>query len=72
MRILYVITGGDIGGAQRHVFYMAQWFLSKGHEVEVIVGENGPFIDLLTQSNIETTIIPIPRNIKLRGYKSYF
>ena len=52
MRILYVITGGDIGGAQRHVFYMAQWFLSKGHEVEVIVGENGPFIDLLTQSNI--------------------
>ena len=65
MKILYVITGGDIGGAQRHVFYMAKWFVSEGHEVQVVVGENGPFVDLLSESNIHTTIIPIPREIKL-------
>ena len=72
MKILYVITGGDIGGAQRHVYYMAKWFISKGHEVQVIVGENGPFVELLTKTNIRTTIIPIPRKIKLRKrLKSY-
>ena len=65
MKILYVITGGDIGGAQRHVFYMAKWFLAKGHEVQVVVGENGPFVDLLSRTNIHVTIIPIPREIKL-------
>ena len=65
MKILYVITGGDIGGAQKHVFYMAKWFVSKGHEVQVVVGENGPLVDLLSQSNIHTKIIPIPREIKL-------
>ena len=66
MKILYVITGGDIGGAQRHVYYMAKWFLAKGHEVQVVVGENGPFVELLTRANVGVTIIPIPREIKLR------
>ena len=66
MKILYVITGGDIGGAQRHVYYMAKWFLAKGHEVQVVVGENGPFVELLTRANVGVTIIPIPRKIKLR------
>lgn len=65
MKILYVITGGDIGGAQRHVFYMAKWFVSEGHEVQVVVGENGPFVDLLSEFNIHTKIISIPREIKL-------
>ena len=58
-------NGWRYWGAQRHVFYMAKWFLSNGHEVQVIVGENGPFVDLLSKYNIRTTIIPISRKIKL-------
>ena len=66
MKILYVITGGDVGGAQKHVYYMAKWFLAKGHEVQVVVGENGPFVDILAKENICVTIISIPRKIKLK------
>ena len=66
MKILYVITGGDVGRAQKHVYYMAKWFLAKGHEVQVVVGENGPFVDILAKANICVTIIPIPRKVKLR------
>ncbi|MDP4105442.1 MAG: glycosyltransferase [Bacillota bacterium] len=65
MKILYVITGADIGGAQKHLLYLSQWFSRKGHTVHVIVGEDGPLIKELNDQNIGVTLIPIPRNIVL-------
>ncbi|MBB6176072.1 glycosyltransferase involved in cell wall biosynthesis [Anoxybacillus tengchongensis] len=64
MRILYIITGGDIGGAQKHVLYLAEWFQQRGHEVHVIVGEEGPFLKALQAKNISCHVISIPRTIQ--------
>jgi glycosyltransferase involved in cell wall biosynthesis len=65
MKILYVITGADIGGAQNHLLYLSDWFSQQGHDVHVVLGEDGPLKQELARLNIETTIIPIPRTIKL-------
>ncbi|WP_312469704.1 glycosyltransferase family 4 protein [Neobacillus sp.] len=65
MKILYCLTGADIGGAQKHLLYLADWFSKKGHDVHVVLGEDGPLINELANQNIETTVIPIPRTIKL-------
>jgi glycosyltransferase involved in cell wall biosynthesis len=66
MKILYVITGADIGGAQKHVMHLVEWFQSNGNKVEVITGEDGPFVDWLHEKKIPITIIPIPRKIELK------
>jgi glycosyltransferase involved in cell wall biosynthesis len=66
MKILYVITGADIGGAQRHVFYLSEWFSRIGWEVHVVLGEDGPLKKELTDRNIGVTIIPIARNIVIK------
>jgi hypothetical protein len=42
MKILYLITGADIGGAQNHLLYLAAWFSKQGHAVNVVLGEDGP------------------------------
>ncbi|WML58588.1 glycosyltransferase [Neobacillus sp. PS2-9] len=65
MKILYVITGADIGGAQRHLLYLSEWFLKKGHDIQVVVGEEGPFIEALTDLGIQVRVIPIPRTISV-------
>ncbi len=65
MKILYVITGADIGGAQKHVLYLADWFSRNGHDVRVVVGEDGPFIKELNDRHVEVTVIPIPRTIHI-------
>ncbi|RHW42764.1 glycosyltransferase family 1 protein [Neobacillus notoginsengisoli] len=66
MKILYVITGADIGGAQKHLLYLSDCFKKKGHEVHVVLGEDGPLQHELLKQNIDVTIIPIPRTIVLR------
>jgi glycosyltransferase involved in cell wall biosynthesis len=65
MKILYCITGADIGGAQKHLLYLTEWFSQKGHEVHVVLGEEGTLREELAKQNIETTVIPIPRTIKI-------
>ncbi|MEH7076640.1 glycosyltransferase family 4 protein [Neobacillus drentensis] len=65
MKILYVITGADIGGAQNHLLYLSDWFSKHGHDVHVVLGEDGPLKEELTKLKIGTTIIPIPRTIQL-------
>jgi glycosyltransferase involved in cell wall biosynthesis len=64
MKILYVITGADIGGAQKHLMDLIQYFKVLGDTVEVVAGEDGPLVDWLTDKNIPVTIIPIPRKIE--------
>ncbi|WP_066259026.1 glycosyltransferase family 4 protein [Neobacillus drentensis] len=65
MKILYVITGADIGGAQNHLLYLSEWFSKQGHEVHVVLGEDGPLKQALIRRSIETMVIPIPRTIKI-------
>jgi glycosyltransferase involved in cell wall biosynthesis len=65
MKILYVITGADIGGAQNHLLYLSEWFSKRGHDVQVVLGEDGPLNEELALRNIKATVIPIPRTIKL-------
>ncbi|WP_053958721.1 glycosyltransferase [Sulfobacillus thermosulfidooxidans] len=38
MRIVEVITGGEPGGAQRHVFELVQYLAIQGHQVAVVHG----------------------------------
>jgi glycosyltransferase involved in cell wall biosynthesis len=64
MKILYVITGADIGGAQRHVMHLVEWFHLNGNVVEVVTGEEGPLVDWLLARKIEVKVIPIPRTIQ--------
>nr|WP_263324733.1 glycosyltransferase family 4 protein [Neobacillus sp. Marseille-Q6967] len=66
MKILYVITGADIGGAQRHLLYLAEWFSQHSNEVQVVAGEHGPLVKELQDKGISVTVIPIPRTIKFK------
>lgn len=65
MKILYLITGADIGGAQKHLLFLAEWFALQKADVHVVVGEDGPLKTELLDRNIAVTVIPIPRNIVL-------
>lgn len=59
MKICYVITKGDeIGGAQVHVRDLCNHAKENCHEVFVIVGENGLFVDQLRQSEISVFVVP--------------
>jgi glycosyltransferase involved in cell wall biosynthesis len=72
MKLLYIITGADIGGAQKHLMDLVQWFDKSGDEVEVITGEEGPLVDWLRSKSIPVTIIPIPRKIEvLNDWKAF-
>ncbi|WP_286809318.1 MULTISPECIES: glycosyltransferase family 4 protein [unclassified Leclercia] len=58
MKVLYIITKADeIGGAQVHVRDLAKKLVAEGHDVHVIVGENGALVNQLKQNNIEVTIV---------------
>lgn len=65
MNILYVITGADFGGAQRHLYYISKWFKEAGHHIHVVTGEEGPLNEELAGMGIAVTVIPIPRKIEL-------
>jgi glycosyltransferase involved in cell wall biosynthesis len=67
MKILYCITGADIGGAQRHLMHLVEWFKDNGDVVEVVTGEEGPLVDWLKEKEIPVTIIPIPRKIEWKA-----
>lgn len=53
MKILYIITQSEFGGAQRNVFDLAFVF-SKEHEIIVAAGSNGELLSRLTEKNIKT------------------
>ncbi|MFL1484441.1 glycosyltransferase family 4 protein [Marinobacter sp. LN3S78] len=58
MKIFYVISRSDeVGGAHVHVRDMAVWMGQQGHEVKVLVGGNGLYIDWLNEA--EVNVLPI-------------
>ena len=42
MKIMHLISGGDVGGAKTHVISLLEE-LSKGNEVELVCFVDGPF-----------------------------
>lgn len=64
MKILYVITKSNWGGAQRHVFDLATAMKSKGHDVWVALGGEGVLKQKLEGAGIYTfSITNLERDI---------
>jgi len=61
MRLLYVITRANNGGAQANVRSLAVAAKQAGHEVTVAVGETGWLADALRQKGVETIVLPYLR-----------
>lgn len=58
MKIVFLITRSDtIGGAHIHVRDLCRNFFLDGHEVVVLIGGNGRFIDILKETKVE--VIPL-------------
>jgi glycosyltransferase involved in cell wall biosynthesis len=67
MRILYVITKSNWGGAQRHVFDIATAMKDKGHDVWVALGGEGLLKQKLEIAGIYTfSISSLERNVSLQ------
>ncbi len=66
MKILYIITKSNWGGAQRHVFDLAVAMQGLGHEVKVALGGDGPLKTQLEAAGIFTyTIASMGRDISI-------
>lgn len=66
MKILYIITKSNWGGAQRHVFDLSTSMKEKGHEVWVALGGEGILKNKLEQAGIYTfSITDLGRDIDI-------
>lgn len=54
MKILYLITKSNWGGAQKYVYDLATSFSSKGHDVSVAFGGKGVLAEKLSEGDIQT------------------
>lgn len=77
MKILYVITKSNWGGAQKHVFELAKAMKDRGHEVTVALGGDGLLRKALESEGIYThSIAPLSRDVSLsndfRAFKEIF
>lgn len=58
IRITYLLSRADtLGGAQIHVADLSRAMRDAGHDVSVVVGGTGPFLDLLHQRSIP--VVPV-------------
>lgn len=68
MKILYIITKSNWGGAQRHVYDLATFSARRGHDVVVALGGNGPLNDRLVADGIRTVpLAKLGRDISVSG-----
>jgi glycosyltransferase involved in cell wall biosynthesis len=58
MRVVHVITKGDVGGAQTHVVELAAAQLAAGLSVAVIAGTDGPAIARCRDAGADTAVAP--------------
>lgn len=66
MKILYLITKSNWGGAQRYVYDLATTFSSKGNTVAVATGGNGELVNRLREQNVQVfTLNNLVRDVKL-------
>jgi glycosyltransferase involved in cell wall biosynthesis len=66
MKILYVITKANWGGAQRYVYDLATAATEAGHEVVVATGGTGRLTECLDAARIQTRLVPaLGRDVRL-------
>lgn len=65
MKILYVITKGNWGGAQRYVFDLATAAKARGFDVAVAFGEPGMLKTKLREAGVRTIPLPIQNKASL-------
>lgn len=58
LKILYLITKSNFGGAQRYVYDLATEAKKHGHEVAVGFGQEGPLAEKLAAGGVRTIAIP--------------
>jgi len=58
MKIIYLITKSNFGGAQRYVFDLAKGAKERGHDVTVVYGGEGPLGEKLREVDVRTISIP--------------
>jgi glycosyltransferase involved in cell wall biosynthesis len=64
--ILYVITKGTWGGAQRYVHELATEAKARGHVVQVACGTRGEMVERLTRDGVSVVLIPgLARDVRL-------
>lgn len=68
MKILYLITKSNWGGAQRYVYDLATTFSARGHEVSVATGGNGDLVNKLQSKNIPVIHLPnLIRDVRIKA-----
>lgn len=80
MKIVYVITKSNWGGAQRHVYDLATHAKAKGHDVVVVLGtaghnsnRGGELIDRLEAAGVRTVLVgSLRRDINIASEWSSF
>lgn len=66
MKILYLITKGNWGGAQKYVFTLANEAQNKGWETAIVLGEGEGLETKLIENNLRVIKLPhLGRNIKI-------
>lgn len=58
MRIVHVITKGDVGGAQTHVVELARAQIAAGDEVVIVAGCDGPAMDRARVDGARVVVVP--------------
>ena len=56
MKIMHLISGGDVGGAKTHVISLLEE-LSKRHDVELVCFVEGPFAEEAREAGINTRVL---------------
>jgi len=73
LRIFYVITKANFGGAQRYVYDLAREAKERGHDVTVVFGEDGRLRELLDKEGIPSIRLKsLERNVSVSGDFSTF
>lgn len=57
MKVLYVVTLSDLGGAQVHLFTIVTELVKRGHEVAVVVGAAGWLTEALDEYGVRCIIL---------------
>ena len=74
MKILYLITKSNFGGAQRYVYDLAVAMQKNGHDVVVGFGGSGTLATKLQEAGVRTISIPeLERDVNfIADFKSFF
>jgi len=58
MKICFILNYSELYGANRSILSVIEYFLSKGHQLHVILPKSGPITDVFKKKNINYSIIP--------------